>query len=142
MTVKRSDQLLGWEQIVLRTARNMVEVTGWTQGARARDHSGGSVNPIEFEASSFSLVGAVDVAFWIHEPITLHYGNKKLLADKKADILRRLKDRSADDLQRWNDEKERRAAHVVDLIAQVAWSYGDRGDSRGHCDGVNVVRPA
>ena len=137
MTVSRKDQMNGWEQVVLRTARNLIETTGWCQGELSRDHNGDPISSYDYKASSWSLAGAINLSFWIHGPVV---GNKRILRDKKVDILRRLRDRSADHLQRWNDEPGRQAAHVVDLLEQVAASYGDVSGGGGHCDSLNVVK--
>ena len=124
MTVERDDQLDGFEAYVLLSARNCIERVGWTQGARARDRYGDPVLPMAYEADAYSLRGALDVGFGIHRP-TILYPHRKLLADKKAELLRRVKELSADDMEAWNDAKGRQAAHVVDLLVQVAATYGE-----------------
>ena len=55
MTVSRKDQMNGWEQVVLRTARNLIETTGWCQGELSRDHNGDPISSTTTRRASWSL---------------------------------------------------------------------------------------
>ena len=122
---EREDQLDGFETYVLLSARNCIERVGWTQGARARDPYGDMVSPVlAANVDAYSLVGALEVGIYIHRP-SLLYGNQKLLRSKISELLRRVEALATPDMETWNDEPRRQAAHVVDLLEQVAASYGE-----------------
>ena len=101
---------------MLSEARRLV-VSGWCQGARARDALGLEVSSWSDEARSWSLLGAL-LASWHRqdsqdEDVIAHLADAHALG-KATEVLAEVVGTAS--LERWNDARRRNQAEVIDAM--------------------------
>lgn len=104
---------------MLSEARRLV-VSGWCQGAHARDELGLEVSSWSDDARSWSLLGAV-LASWHRqdsqdENVIAHLADAHALG-KVTEVLGQVVGTAS--LERWNDDSERNQAEVIDAMERA-----------------------
>jgi hypothetical protein len=111
--------------VVLQGAHELLS-SGWCQGADARDASGRAVEPWDDRATEWSLLGAVVAQT---EPALLESGELTVGVLRRAvgalaEVL------TADSLSEWNDDPDRDAGDVADILVQAIARLDALGDRR------------
>jgi hypothetical protein len=111
---------------VLRGAHELLS-SGWCQGADARDARGQAVEPWNDRATEWSLLGALVAQT---EPARLESGELTVGALRRAvgalaEVL------TAESLSEWNDDPDRDAADVADIVMRAISHLDALGDGRG-----------
>ncbi len=110
-----SEGVLLTAAVVVREARGLV-VTGWSQGAQARDGMGDEVAAWSEDARSWSVLGAL-LASWHHHnfegldaDVVAHLADARALGDATAALGEVLGTAS---LGQWNDQPGRSQAEAI-----------------------------
>jgi hypothetical protein len=104
---------------MLSEARRLV-VSGWCQGAHARDEVGVEVSSWSDDARSWSLLGSL-LASWHRqdsqdEDVITHLADAHALG-KATEVLGQVVGTGS--LERWNDEHARNQAEVIDAMERA-----------------------
>jgi len=110
---------------LLRAAHELLS-SCWCQGADARDASGRVVEPWDDRATAWSLLGALVAQT---EPARLESGELTVGVLRRAvgalaEVL------TADSLSEWNDDPDRDAADVADIVMRAISRLDALGDRR------------